>query len=117
MGNLAPTLSKALDNAIAAYKSGNLLEVEQLCQQIVAAKQDVFDALHLLALVQSLLGKKEAAVVSFDRALMVRPNNAEALSNCGLNLHDLKRFEGALASFDRALMVRPDYPAALFHRG
>ena len=80
------TLSSALDRAISAYKSGQFVEAEQLCQQIVAARQDVFDALHLLALVQSLLGKKETAVASFDRALKVRPDYAEALSNRGLTL-------------------------------
>ena len=116
-GQLTPALSKALDSAIAAYKFGNLREAEQLCQQIVADKQDVFDALHLLALVQSLQGKKEAALATFDRALMVQPNNAEALSNRGLNLHELRRFQEALISFEVALTVQPDYAAALFHRG
>jgi len=89
MTDLTPTLSKALNSAISAYKSGNLVGAEQLCQQIVAARQDVLDALHLLALVQSLLGKKETAVASFDGALRVRPDHAEALSNLGLTLHEL----------------------------
>ena len=111
------TLSSALDRAISAYKSGQFVEAEQLCQQIVAARQDVFDALHLLALVQSLLGKKETAVASFDRALKVRPDYAEALSNRGLTLHELKRFDEALTSFDDALKVRPDYAEALSNCG
>jgi tetratricopeptide (TPR) repeat protein len=47
----------------------------------------------------------------------VRPDFAEALSNRGLTLHELKRFEEALASFDGALKVRPDYAEALSNRG
>ena len=111
------TLSSALNRAISAYQSGQLVEAEQLCQQIVAARQDVFDALHLLALVQSLLGKKEMALGSFDRALRLRPDHAEALSNRGLTLHQLNCFKEALANFDRALAVRPDYADALFNSG
>lgn len=110
------TLSSTLDRAISAYKSGQLVEAKRLCQQIVAARQDVFDALHLLALVQSLLGNKETAVATFDRAIKVRPDHAEALSNRGLVLYELKRFEQALTSFDRALNVRPNYAEALCNR-
>jgi len=111
------TLSSALNRAISAYQSGQLVEAERLCQQIVAARLDVFDAHHLLALVQSLLGKKEAALTNFDRALRLRPDHAEALSNRGLTLHHLNRFEEALADFDRSLNAWPDYAEALFNRG
>jgi tetratricopeptide (TPR) repeat protein len=54
---------------------------------------------------------------SYDRALAVRPDYAEALSNRGLTLKELKRFEEALASYDRALTLRPDYGNALSNRG
>ena len=47
----------------------------------------------------------------------MRPDYAEALSNRGLTLHELKRFEEALASYDRALTLRPDYAEALSNRG
>ena len=57
------------------------------------------------------------ALASYDRALTVRPDYAEALSNRGITLQELKRFEEALASYDRALTVRPDYAEALYNRG
>ncbi len=117
MAKLTPSLSQALSRAISAYNAGELVEAEQLCQQIINVKRDLFDALHLLALVQTRLGKKDTALTSFDRALAVRPDYAEALSNRGITLHELRRFEEALASFDRALAVRPDYAEALYNRG
>ena len=117
MAKLTPSLSQALSRAISAYNAGELVKAEQLCQQIINVKRDLFDALHLLALVQTRLGKKDTALTSFDRALAVRPDYAEALSNRGLTLHELKRFEEALASYDRALAVRPDYAEALYNRG
>jgi tetratricopeptide (TPR) repeat protein len=110
-------LSQALSRAMSAYNAGQLVEVEQICQQIINTKRDLFDALHLLAVVQSRLGKKDTALASYDRALALRPDSAEALSNRGLTLHKLKRFEEALASFDRALTLRPDFAAALLNRG
>ena len=70
-----------------------------------------------MAVVQSRLGKKDEALASYDRALKVRPDFAEALYNRGVTLQELKRFEEALASYDRALKVRPDFVEALYNRG
>ncbi len=117
MAKFTPVLSQALSRAISAYNAGKLVEAEQICQQIININPDLFDALHLLAAAQSGLGKKEMALVNYDRALKVRPHSAEVLSNRGVTLHELKRFKEALASYDRALKVRPDYAEALSNRG
>ena len=63
------------------------------------------------------LKRFEEALASYDRALKVRPDYAEALLQSRFTLHELKRFEEALASYDRALTVRPDYAEALSNRG
>jgi tetratricopeptide (TPR) repeat protein len=47
----------------------------------------------------------------------VRPDYAEALSNRGLTLHQLRRFDEALACYDRALRMRSDHAEALSNRG
>ena len=77
-------LTVILNRAVAAYNKGQLNEAEQLCQRIIGIKRNFFDALHLVAVVQSRLGKKDEALASYDRALKVRPEHAEALSNRGL---------------------------------
>jgi predicted O-linked N-acetylglucosamine transferase (SPINDLY family) len=84
---------------------------------MINAKRDLFDALYFLAVVQRKLGKKDAALVSYDRALTMRPDFAEALYRRGNVLRELKRLEDALASYDRALAVRPAYAEALYNRG
>jgi predicted O-linked N-acetylglucosamine transferase (SPINDLY family) len=111
------TLPQAFSRAILAYNAGKLVEAEQLCQQIINTKRGLFEALHLLAVVQSRLGKKDTALASYDRALKVRPDSAEALFNRGWTLHELKRFDEALASYERALTVRPDLAEAFCNRG
>src|SRR5215472_11294002 len=113
MAKLRHDGSQAFRRAMYAYNSGNLIDAERLCQKIIRIKRDDFDALHVLAIVQTRLGKHDTAVASYDRALRLRPDDAEALSNRGVTLHNLKRFGEALASYDRALMRRPDYAEAL----
>jgi protein O-GlcNAc transferase len=63
------------------------------------------------------LKRFEEALASYDRALTLRPDYAEALSNRGVTLHELRRFEEALASYDRALTLQPDLAEALSNRG
>jgi tetratricopeptide (TPR) repeat protein len=67
-----------LQRAISVYKAGRLFEAEELCQAAIAERREFFDALFLLAVVQSALGKKDEALASYNRALEVRPHSAMA---------------------------------------
>ena len=56
-------------------------------------------------------------MASYDRAIALRPDYAEAFNNRGVTLQDLKRIDEALASYDRAIALRPHYADALTGRG
>jgi len=117
MANPALDLPQALNRAVAAYRAGQLAQAEDLCQKIISVDCNFFDALYVLAVVQAGLGKDVEALANYDRALLLQPRHAEALSNRGNTLKVLKRFDEALDSFARALAAQPDYPAALSNRG
>ena len=117
MASPAFELPQSLDQAIAAYRAGQFVEAETICQQIVSVRHEYFDALYVLAVIQGTLGKHETALTNYDRALALLPQHAEALSNRGNTLKALKRFDEALLSYDRALALQPDYALALTNRG
>src|SRR5262245_26898204 len=117
MPSVTLTPPEALKRAIAAYNHSKFSEAERLCRAIIAAKPDSFDALHLLAVVETKLGRLKDALTSYDRALAVRPDDAGTLRNRGVTLHQLKRFDEALASYEQALVVRPDDAGTLSNRG
>ena len=117
MAKYTPTLSQALSRAISAYNTGKLVDAEQMCQQIIDAEPNLFDALHLLAVVESRLRKKDTALASYDRALALRPDHAQAHYNRGNILYELRRFEEAVAGYDRALALQPDHAETLSNRG
>jgi protein O-GlcNAc transferase len=110
-------ISEAFGRAVAAYEAGRLGEAERLCELVLTDKDDFFDAIYLLAVIQSALGRKESALKSFERALTLRPGAAAALNERGMTLHELKRYDEAVASYDRALAARPDYALAQYRRG
>ncbi|MGP0089283.1 MAG: tetratricopeptide repeat protein [Xanthobacteraceae bacterium] len=145
------TIAELFGAGIAHHQAGRLAEAEELYRRILAAHPNHPDALHLLGLIASQVGRHELAVQlielairqdgknslyysnlglafqelqnfaqaleSYDRALALRPNYAEALFNRGLTLQKLKRLDEALVSYDGALAVRPNYAEALCNRG
>jgi tetratricopeptide (TPR) repeat protein len=58
------------------------------------------------------LGKLDAAVASYGRALELKPDFAEAHLNFANALCDLGQFQEAAAHYRRALEIKPDYPEA-----
>src|SRR5438445_374360 len=47
----------------------------------------------------------------------IKPDDADAFTNRGVVLQELKRLDEALASYDKALVLKPDYAEALNNRG
>lgn len=62
------------------------------------------------------LKRLDEAVVSYDRALALRPDYAEAHCNRGNTLQMLKRFDEAVTSYDRAISLQPNYAEAFCNR-
>ena len=110
-------VSDALTRAVGSYRGGHFDETETLCRAILRVEAAHFDAVHLLAVVQSGLGRLQQALASYDKALAIKPAHAGALNNRGNVLRDLKRFEDALASYDQALAIKPDNVDAVKNRG
>jgi tetratricopeptide repeat protein/glycosyl transferase family 9 (putative heptosyltransferase) len=54
-------------------------------------------------------------VASYDRALALRPDYAEALANRGVTLHDAGRYGAALADYEGATALRPDFADAHYN--
>ena len=52
----------------------------------------------------------DEALASFDKALAIKPDFAEALNGRGDALKELLRFDEALASFDQAIAAKPASP-------
>lgn len=65
----------------------------------------------LLALMQF-----DAAIESYDNAIIIKPDFADAYFNRGNALQEVKRFEAAAESYDHAIDIKPDFAAAYCNR-
>ena len=110
-------IPQAIDSGLAHHQAGRLQEAEHAYRQVLQVDPKNPDALHLLGVIASQVGKNEIAVDLIDKALAINPNFAEALSNRGNALQELKRYEDALASYDKALSIKPEIAEVLSNRG
>jgi len=67
-------------------------------------------------LVLSALKRFDVALQSFDHAIALQPDYAEAFNNRGIPLVALQRLDEAVASYDRAIALQPDYAEAFKNR-
>ena len=63
------------------------------------------------------LGRLDAALTSYDRAVAIAPENAEAQLSRSTVLERLRRTDAALASYDRVIALKPTHADAHVNRG
>ena len=52
-----------------------------------------------------------------NKALSIKPNNANAYNNMGIALQDQGKLEEAVEAYNRALAIKPDYAEAYYNKG
>jgi protein O-GlcNAc transferase len=109
--------SKLFHQALQLHSSGSIQAAESLYSEILKARSDHFDALHMLGVLRYQQGRLPEAFSLIGAALKAKPGFPPALLNFGLVLEALQRREEALAAYDKALAVKPDYADALCNRG
>jgi tetratricopeptide (TPR) repeat protein len=140
---LAAQVRPKLDEAVALHQQGRLQEAVTLYSDILKIQPQHFDAIHLLGVIadqfknhqlaadliaQAILinpnhadlhelKRFDEALASYDAAIAIRPDYAEAHCNRGNVLKDLNRFDDAIAGYDRSLTLAPDDAETYSNRG
>jgi tetratricopeptide (TPR) repeat protein len=112
-----PRVASLFAAGLAHHQGGRLAEAETAYRDALALQPDHADALHLLGVLASQVGRHDVAVELIGRAIGHHRASATYHSNHGLALAGLQRHAEALASYDRALSLRPGDAAVLYSRG
>ena len=57
----------------------------------------------------------DAAIASYDQAIALKPDYAEAHCNRGIALEELWQLDAAVANYDQAIAFKPDYAEAYWN--
>jgi tetratricopeptide (TPR) repeat protein len=96
-------IQRSIDQATELHRAGRLQDAERIYHRILAIDPNVPDALQLLGILVSQLGRHEAAVDLIRKAIALNPGAAVYHGNLGLALDKLGRLDEAIASFQKAL--------------
>jgi len=103
---------------LISFQSRNYQKSADLIYQAIQIKSNHTEMYNFYAIILIHLKKIDEAIKSWDHAIKIKPDYAEAYYNRGKALHELqKKIEPAIESFDKAIQIKPDYAEAYNNRG
>jgi protein O-GlcNAc transferase len=113
----APLLQAKFIQGVTLHGQGKLADAEHIYVEILQCQPLHFGALHLLGLIACQTRQTERGVDLIRKAISLNPKIANAHSDLGNALLDMKRAEEALVSFDTAIALQPDFAPVYNSRG
>jgi Flp pilus assembly protein TadD len=111
--NLQDTLNLGLDH----HEAGNLAQAESIYRGVLAQHPNHPQALHLLGVLASQVGRHDAAVDLLNRAIAGSPMSADYYLNLGVALDGLGRSDDAIVAYRRSLALNPELIEAMNNLG
>ena len=99
---------KILRQLIALYNNDQIRTVIQECDRLTKEFPQSFLLWNLLGAAFKAQGKLEEAIAAYKKALLIKPDYADAHNNIGVALKDQGKPDEAIAAYNKALLIKPD---------
>jgi len=99
------------------YHSGQMTNTEQGCRELLETYPQSLVIINILGAALQGQGKLQEAVESYEKAIHLKPDYAEAYNNRGFALQDLGQPAKAVESCEKAIHLKPGYAEAYNNRG
>ncbi|HYC02633.1 MAG TPA: tetratricopeptide repeat protein [Azospirillaceae bacterium] len=111
------SILEALEAALSYHRAGDLASATDLYGRILAVEPTQADALHLMGVALSQMGRPAEALPHLRGTLEVRPGNGRAHQDLALALRAVGDIAGALANFREAARLEPNAADVLNNLG
>jgi len=99
-----------LKRAIRAWQKGDVARAAQLSFEATSEDDQNPKAFHVLAMSLQRMGHQHKALITYERAFELDPNDPELLINLGLAAWNMKLIDGAAKMFNLYIGACPDSP-------
>ncbi|HEY4987735.1 MAG TPA: tetratricopeptide repeat protein [Bradyrhizobium sp.] len=106
-----------LRHAITAWRQGDIVRSGQLAFDATDADETNSKAFHMLGMALERMGHQHKALVTYERAFQLDPEDAELLINLGLIAWNMQNREGAARMFKLYIQRCPDNPLGYNNMG
>jgi tetratricopeptide (TPR) repeat protein len=106
--NQCHPLQAKIDSVNVLYSNGQIQEALDATEVLIKDYPKEASFYNISGICSRMLGKHEAAVQSFEQALVIKPDYAEVHYNLGNALKDLGQLDAAVKSYERALAIKSD---------
>ena len=96
--------------AVKTWRRGDIVRSGQLALEATNVDDTNGKAFHVLAMALERMGHLHKALVTYERAFALDPEDPELLINLGLTAWNLKMIDGAVKLFQLYIAARPDSP-------
>ncbi|MCZ6828888.1 MAG: sulfotransferase [Gammaproteobacteria bacterium] len=110
--NIKRLTREEIREVFALYSARRLGEALAAANRLLQQHPGEAVLLNILGAIHAGLGQTEAAITSYEQALQIRPDVAEAHFHLGNSLLESGRVDAALASFEQALLLNPNFVEA-----
>lgn len=109
--------NKALQAAREHHQAGRLQQAQVMYQQILQAKPNHPDALHLLGVIALQVGENYLAIELIDKAIQANGSDPSYYSNLGSAYKALKKLDEAVGMWKKAIAIKPGFADAHLNLG
>ncbi|HTQ12574.1 MAG TPA: tetratricopeptide repeat protein [Rhizomicrobium sp.] len=100
----------ALRRAVKAWRRGDIVRAGQLALEATEADATNAQAFHVLAMALERMGHMHKALVTYERAFALDPDDPDLLLNLGLSAWNMKMVDAAEKMFNLYIAACPDSP-------
>ena len=111
------SIENDLKRGISLHQKGSISDAEHIYQSVISRDSNNFEAIHHLGIIEYQKKNYQASIDLIQKALILRPNYAEAYSNIALSYKELGYLDLALASLSSAIKINPKNSQAFYNRG
>src|SRR5258707_420620 len=104
------TSNGLLRRAIKAWRKGDITRSGQLALESTVADENNAKAYHVLGMALERMGHQHKALVTYQKAFELDPDDPELLINLGLIAWNMKQIDGAARMFSHYIEACPDSP-------
>ena len=91
--------------------------IQSIHESIKKVGGEYIEALVNLGFIYSKIGEKEIALLNYQKAVSLNPNQSELHFNVGRELQDLERYDESLRAYKNAINLNNNYSEALLNQG